>query len=170
MSIVAEGIPRKLADPFDYGSGHINPDKAADPGLIYDINLRDIDAKCFLNLSSVCETPQLPVYDLNLPSMSIPDLKTKVRVSRTVTNVGPACSTYIAIVEHPPGVEMEVRSSKLVFDERTKRQNFTVTLTSIRRTQGVYSLGSLTWKDETHTVRIPVAVRTVIEDFYADVA
>ncbi|CAA6666753.1 unnamed protein product [Spirodela intermedia] len=171
VPIVAEGIPRKLADPFDYGSGHINPEKAADPGLIYDINLRDIVAyKCYFNLSSACEAQQLPGYDLNLPSISIPDLKTKVTVSRTVTNVGPADSTYIAIVEPPPGVQMEVRPSKLIFDERTKRHKFTVTLTSVRKIQGVYTFGSLTWKDETHTVRSPIAVRNVIKDFYADVA
>ncbi|CAA7403556.1 unnamed protein product [Spirodela intermedia] len=171
VPIVAEGIPRKLADHFDYGSGHINPEKAADPGLIYDINPKDFNQfNCTFNLLVVCQTPQLPVYHLNLPSISIPDLKTKVTVSRTVTNVGSVGSTYIAIVEPPPGVEMEVRPSKLVFDEGTKRQNFTVTLTSVRRIQGVYTLGSLTWKDETHTVRIRIGVRTVIKDFYADVA
>ncbi|CAA7403550.1 unnamed protein product [Spirodela intermedia] len=171
VPIVAEGTPRKLADPFDYGSGHINPEKAADPGLIYDINPKDFNEfKCSLGSLLVCETPQLPVYDLNLPSISIPDLKTKVTVSRTVTNVGPADSTYVAIVEPPPGVQMEVRPSKLVFDERTKTQKFTVTLTSVRMIQGVYTFGSLTWKDDTHTVRIPIAVRNVIKDFYADVA
>ncbi|CAA6675302.1 unnamed protein product [Spirodela intermedia] len=165
------GHTRKLADPFDYGSGHINPEKAADPGLIYDINPKDFNEfKCSLGSLLVCETPQLPVYDLNLPSISIPDLKTKVTVSRTVTNVGPADSTYVAIVEPPPGVQMEVRPSKLVFDERTKTQKFTVTLTSVRMIQGVYTFGSLTWKDDTHTVRIPIAVRNVIKDFYADVA
>ncbi|CAA6666754.1 unnamed protein product [Spirodela intermedia] len=154
-AILTTGMaPPKLADPFDYGSGHVNPDKAADPGLIYDINPKDFDKfKCPFGPFMACEA-QIPVYHLNLPSISIPNLKTKVTVSRTVTNVG----------------SMEVRPSKLVFDERTKRQIFTVTLTSVRRIQGVYTFGSLTWKDVTHTVRIPIAVRTVINDLYADVA
>ncbi|CAA6675304.1 unnamed protein product [Spirodela intermedia] len=157
VPVVAEGTPDygKLADPFDYGSGHINPDKAANPGLIYDINPKDFNGfKCSFSSLLVCETPQLPVYDLNLPSISIPDLKTKVTVSRTVINVSPAGTTYIAIVEPPPGVQME---------------KFTVTLTSVRKIQRMYTFGTLTWKDDTHTVRSPIAVRTVIKDFYADV-
>ena len=169
--IVAEASPRKPADPFDYGSGHINPEKAADPGLVYDINPEIFnDFKCSVDILQVCQTPPRPVYELNLPSVSIPDLKTKVTVSRTVTNVGSRGSTYYAAIEPPPGVRVEVRPSKLVFDERAKTHNFTVTFTALRRVQGVYTFGSLTWKDETHSVRIPIAVRTVTEDFYADVA
>ena len=172
--ITADGYPRKLADPFDFGSGHINPDKAADPGLVYDIQSKDFDE---FNCSFVdsgtgpnCGNTRIPVYHLNLPSISIPDLKTKVTVSRTVTNVGSAGSTYDAIVEPPPGARMEVRPSKLVFNKPNESKTFTVTLTSLVKTQGSFSFGCLTWKDKTHVVRIPVAVRPVILDFYADVA
>jgi len=41
MPILAQGLPRKIADPFDYGAGYINPNRAADPGLIYDIDPND---------------------------------------------------------------------------------------------------------------------------------
>ncbi|XP_020406758.1 subtilisin-like protease SBT3.10 isoform X2 [Zea mays] len=41
MPILAQGLPRKIADPFDYGAGHINPNRAADHGLIYDIDPND---------------------------------------------------------------------------------------------------------------------------------
>ncbi|KAJ9706398.1 hypothetical protein PVL29_001753 [Vitis rotundifolia] len=36
-----EGSPRKLADPFDYGGGIVNPNKAAEPGLVYDMGTSD---------------------------------------------------------------------------------------------------------------------------------
>ena len=168
--IIAEGDPRKIADPFDYGSGHINPQRAADPGLVYDVNPRDFDEFTGVVSGSVVrQTPARPVYELNLPSVLIPDLKTKVTVSRTVTNVGSRGSTYYAAIEPPSGVRVEVRPSKLVFDEHAKTHNFTVTFTALRRVQGVYTFGSLTWKDETHSVRIPIAVRTVTEDFFANI-
>ncbi|RXH77974.1 hypothetical protein DVH24_039945 [Malus domestica] len=39
--IFAEGAGLKLADPFDYGGGLVNPNKAAYPGLIYDMDKND---------------------------------------------------------------------------------------------------------------------------------
>ncbi|CAK9146539.1 unnamed protein product [Ilex paraguariensis] len=37
----AEGAPHKKADPFDYGGGHVDPNKAIVPDLIYDMNVED---------------------------------------------------------------------------------------------------------------------------------
>ncbi|MQM10742.1 hypothetical protein Taro_043643, partial [Colocasia esculenta] len=172
IPIVAEGAPRKLADPFDYGGGHINPDRAADPGLIYDIEPREYNQfNCSWDLVILCDqTPQSPVYHLNLPSIAIPMLKGSVTISRTVTNVGPLNSTYEAVVEAPPGVDMQVRPSTLVFDAKTKQHTFSITFSARRRVQGIYTFGSLTWEDATtHSVRIPIAVRPVLREFYADV-
>ncbi|KAF8090295.1 hypothetical protein N665_0480s0016 [Sinapis alba] len=39
--IFADGSSRKLDDPLDYGGCLVNPDKAANPGLIYDMNPYD---------------------------------------------------------------------------------------------------------------------------------
>ncbi|KAF4383425.1 hypothetical protein G4B88_023999, partial [Cannabis sativa] len=39
QSIVAEGAPYKFADPFDYGGGHVNPNKAIYPSPVNSINI-----------------------------------------------------------------------------------------------------------------------------------
>jgi hypothetical protein len=170
MPIQAEGFPRKLADPFDFGGGHINPDRAVDPGLVYDVDAREYNKffNCTLGLFEECESYQL---NLNLPSISVPDLKDNVTVMRTVTNVGPTEATYQAVVEAPAGVIMSVEPSVLNFTQvgGTSSATFRVSLTAKQRVQGGYTFGSLTWSDgSTHSVRIPVAVRTVIQDYVAD--
>lgn len=169
--IMAEGVPRKLADPFDYGGGNINPNKAVDPGLLYDINPKEYLKyfRCTFGLDGGCDANKKPLYHLNLPSIAIPDLRTTVAVQRTVTNVGKVAATYKAALEIPPGFQMVVAPSTLVFNPRSKIQTFNVTFVPTHRAQGFYSFGSLTWHDGgTHSVRIPIAVRTTIQDFYAD--
>ncbi|GJN19537.1 hypothetical protein PR202_gb06822 [Eleusine coracana subsp. coracana] len=171
MPIQAEGAPRKLADPFDFGGGHINPDKAADPGLVYDVDAREYTKffNCTLGPKDDCDTYAGQLYQLNLPSIAVSDLKGSVVVSRTVTNVGSLDATYRVIVEAPPGVDMSVEPSVIRFNSSSKTARFQVTFRAKQWVQGGYTFGSLTWLDDnTHSVRIPVAVRTVIEDFIAD--
>ncbi|GJM90823.1 hypothetical protein PR202_ga07141 [Eleusine coracana subsp. coracana] len=171
MPIQAESVPRKLADPFDFGGGHINPDKAADPGLVYDVDARDYTKffNCTLGPKDDCDTYAGQLYRLNLPSIAVSALKGSVVVSRTVTNVGSLDATYRAVVEAPAGVDMSVEPSVIRFNSSSKTARFQVTFRAKQWVQGGYTFGSLTWLDDnTHSVRIPVAVRTVIEDFIAD--
>lgn len=174
IPIMAEGVLlRKVADPFDFGGGHINPSRAADPGLIYDINPKEYVKffDCSLRRSEACNKTGGPLYHLNLPSIAIPNLRTSVTTWRTVTNVGQVYARYKAIIDSPPGVKMAVEPSSLLFDATTKMQTFKLIFTSTRKIQGDYTFGSLTWSDGgTHSVRIPIAVRIIIEDFYADTA
>ena len=89
---------------------------------------------------------------------------------RTVTNVGPAEATYHLVVEAPAGIDVSVEQSVINFTQSTSKSvTFMVTFTTRQRVQGGYTFGSLTWSDgSTHSVRIPIAVRTVIQDFVAD--
>jgi hypothetical protein len=171
MPIQAEGATRKLADPFDFGGGHMNPDKAADPGLVYDVDARDYTKffNCTLGPKDDCEAYDRELYQLNLPSIAVPDLRGAVTVSRTVTNVGPADTAYRAVIEAPAGVDMSVEPAVIRFHGGSKTSTFRVTFRPKQWVQGGYTFGSLTWLDgDSHSVRIPVAVRTVIEDFIAD--
>uniref|UniRef100_A0A0D9VEL0 Subtilisin-like protease n=1 Tax=Leersia perrieri TaxID=77586 RepID=A0A0D9VEL0_9ORYZ len=172
MPIQAEGVPRKVADPFDFGGGHIEPDRATDPGLVYDINPIEYTKffNCTLGPKDECESYMGQLYQLNLPSIAVPDLKDSVTVTRTVTNVGADDGTYNAVVEAPAGVSVSVEPSVITFTRGASRSvTFKVTLTAKQRVHGGYTFGSLTWLDSsTHSVRIPIVVRTIIQDFVAD--
>ncbi|CAO2191063.1 unnamed protein product [Urochloa humidicola] len=172
MPILAEGLPRKIADPFDYGGGHINPNRAADPGLIYDIDPNDYKYffGCTIKKSVSCNATSVPGYLLNLPSISVPDLRYPVIVSRTVTNVGEVDAVYHVAIESPAGVKMEVEPSVLVFNAANKVHTFQVKMSPVWRIQGDYMFGSLTWYNDNRTVRIPVVARITIHNLFADVA
>ncbi|KAJ6346081.1 hypothetical protein OIU78_008672 [Salix suchowensis] len=180
QNTVAEGAPHKQADPFDYGGGHVDPNKAMRPGLIFDMGTSDyIRFLCALgyNNSAIsfmtrsrtrCRKSSSFLVNLNLPAIAIPGLKKNLTVSRTVTNVGPVTSLYAARVVAPPGTYVTVEPSVLSFDSTTKKIKFKVTFCSQLRIQGRYSFGNLFWEDGFHLVRMPLVVRAVIDDFYAE--
>ncbi|KAJ4966356.1 hypothetical protein NE237_018205 [Protea cynaroides] len=115
--IWAEGDTQKPANAFDIGGGHVDPNKAANPGLIYNISMESyIQFLCsigyrkrelnYLTNRTSCSRKRHSVLDLNLPSISIPYLKRTITVTRTVTNVGSVNSVYRALVQSPHGVKM----------------------------------------------------------------
>ncbi|KAL5727938.1 hypothetical protein ACHQM5_001077 [Ranunculus cassubicifolius] len=178
--IVAEGSNRKPADPFDIGGGHVDPERAANPGLIYNTSTQDyVQFLCSMGYrtSSISnltmrETPcarrKNLAMNLNLPSISIPNLKSSVIVSRTVTNVGPTNSVYKAIVKSPNGIKITVNPQFLSFNSTSLSITFQVKFISSQKVHGDYSFGSLTWTDGFHLVRIPIAVRAIKFESYAD--
>jgi len=175
LPIKADGTPVKIADPFDYGAGFVNPSKADDPGLIYDIDpsdyLRFFYCAGGLGVNNNCTTPKASVADLNLPSIVIPNLKATETIMRTVTNVGQPDAVYKAFFQPPPGVEMSVEPSVLVFSKERRVRSFKVVFKATQWIQGDYTFGSLAWHDGgRHWVRIPIAVRIIIEDFYSTIS
>lgn len=164
LPILANGLPQKIADPFDYGGGFIDPNRAIDPGLAYDVDSKDYIALHCDYANSSCDYKYL-----NLPSIAIPNLKEPIIVLRTVTNVGQADVVYKAVVQSPPGVKISVEPSVLQFNQGKKKQTFKVTFSMTHKFQGGYLFGSLAWCDGgAHYVRIPIAVRPVVSDNYAD--
>ncbi|XP_043714931.1 subtilisin-like protease SBT3.9 [Telopea speciosissima] len=185
--IWAQGDPRKPADPFDIGGGHINPRKVADPGLIYDISKENyyIQFLCSMGYTNEqitnmlnkihmkgrgvsCSKNKYSELDLNLPSISIPNLKNTITVTRTVTNVGSINSFYRALVDSPHGVRVKVEPRTLSFNSSITMISFKVTFTSTQKLLGDYSFGSLSWTDGQHLVRIPLAVRVIEYKSFVD--
>lgn len=179
MKIFEEGSTRKEADPFDIGGGHVNPEKAVYPGLVYDTNTKEyIQFLCSMGYSSSsvtrltnatinCMKKANTRLNLNLPSITIPNLKTRAKVARKVTNVGNVNSVYKAIVQAPFGINMRVEPPTLSFNMNNKILSYEVTFFSTQKVQGGYRFGSLTWTDGEHFVRSPISVRAM--EAYADV-
>ncbi|PHU05195.1 hypothetical protein BC332_26017 [Capsicum chinense] len=87
----------ETADLFTLGSGHVNPSRATDPGLIYDIQPEDyIPYLCGLNYTD-------------------DQLSSAQTYTRTVTNVGEAISAYTVKVFGLKGVEVTVNPKILKF-------------------------------------------------------
>ncbi|KAF3625577.1 putative ethylene-responsive transcription factor ESR2-like [Capsicum annuum] len=185
--IFSEGTGGDFADPFDFGGGICNPNGAADPGLIYDMEKNDYsNYLCSLGYSYdrvynvttyysdkknstssagiVCPKVVPSRLDMNLPSISIPNLKDSVTIKRTVTNVGNINSIYKLVVKPPRNVAIKVTPDVLKFNAKTKKISFKVKITSTHQRSGKFTFGSLAWSDGKHFVRIPIAVRKQVDE------
>jgi hypothetical protein len=80
---------------------------------------------------------------------------------RTVTNIGNINVVYKAIVKSPYGIKVKVEPQILRFNSDTKVLTFNVSFISTQKLHGDYRFGSITWTDEKHFVRTPIAVRTI---------
>nr|TKR90054.1 hypothetical protein D5086_0000237020 [Populus alba] len=159
------------ATPFAYGAGHVNPNLAADPGLVYDTNV--IDYLNFLcargyNSTFIIEFSGVPykcpenasLAEFNYPSITVPDLNGPVTVTRRVKNVG-APGTYTVKVKAPPKVSVVVEPSSLEFKKAGEEKIFKVTFKPV--VNGMpkdYTFGHLTWSDSNgHRVKSPLVVK-----------
>ncbi|KAJ4719195.1 Subtilisin-like protease [Melia azedarach] len=159
------------ADMFAMGAGHVNPSRATDPGLIYDIQpddyvpylcglnytdeqifgIVDYDVQCS-NVSSIAQA------ELNYPSFSIILGTTPQTYNRTVTNVGQANSSYFHQLIALEGVQVSVKPDKIFFTSNNQKETYSVTFTRSHTTNANVSQGYLNWISTQHTVRSPIVV------------
>ncbi|MFC4117390.1 S8 family serine peptidase [Nonomuraea zeae] len=173
---VLDGPGTDAAVTFAQGAGHVTPNTAADPGLIYDSNIKDWIA--FLCGSTravdknVCDALAKKGYtfdasDLNLPSISVGRLAGTQTVTRKVTNVGHSTATYTATIAGLNGIQAKVNPSRLTL-RPGQTKSFTLTFTHATAPMNVFQSGQLTWKDERHHIaRTPVLVRPTQEKWAA---
>ncbi|XP_050371390.1 subtilisin-like protease SBT5.4 [Argentina anserina] len=160
------------ATPFDYGAGHIQPNNATDPGLIY--NLTTIDYLNFLCARGYNATmiklfsgspfrcpKSFRLGDFNYPAITVPNLGEQlVTVARReVTNVG-LPGTYEVWAKAPPGVEVSITPKSMKFESVGEVKKFEVIFKP--KVQGEprgYAFGELLWSDGKHNVKSPLAVK-----------
>ncbi|CAN0853658.1 Subtilisin-like protease SBT5.6 [Linum grandiflorum] len=160
------------ATPFEYGSGHFRPSKAADPGLVYDAAYVDyVLYLCSYGVKNAdakfkCPEASPATYDLNYPSVSVPKLNGTVTVKRTVTNVaGGGKTVYIFGAKAPAGLSVKARPSVLELGgEVGERKSFELTIRVRNLTKAKaglrdgFGFGSFSWRDDYHVVRSPVVI------------
>jgi hypothetical protein len=166
---VTEADGETPARPFDMGAGHVDANRAIDPGLVYDTGFLDHAAYlCGLVerpfSDSDCSILAAAGYsfasrDLNLPSFGISEMISGDTVVRRVTNVGPP-ATYQASVNAPPGIDVVVDPPSLSLGTG-ETADFTVSFTNGGAARDEWQFGRLQWNDGTHTVGSPLAVRPV---------
>ncbi|XP_030535286.2 subtilisin-like protease SBT4.14 [Rhodamnia argentea] len=173
---------------FAYGAGQLNPIRALDPGLVYDMGeMSYIQFLCHegypgsslrvllgpgrsVNCSSL--VPGVGYDSLNYPTMQLTLRNTGERTIgvfvRTVTNVGPDRSMYNATVRAPEGVEIVVKPMSLSFTRAMQKRSFKVVVAAVPTLENRVVSGSLAWKSSSHVVRSPIVINGIRFDREAD--
>lgn len=176
-----------LADPFDFGAGHVVPNSAVAPGLVYDANFNDyyaflcgagdadfVEADYFPGACGALEGAGYPIdpSNLNIASIASESLSEPETMRRFVTNVSDS-SAYTATIEAPAGIDVTL----MVYDFNTGSFVETDTMMFNEGGLGLYDItfshnddtvidewtfGSLTWTDGTHSVRSPIALKPTL--------
>ncbi|KAH6778956.1 hypothetical protein C2S52_010193 [Perilla frutescens var. hirtella] len=162
------------ANIFATGAGHVNPARANDPGLIYDIQPKDyIPYLCGLNYTNRqvglflqrrvnCSVEsRIQEAQLNYPSFSIvfTDKSFSQVYTRTVTNVGDPVSSYRVEISAPRGVGVRVDPATLKFSEVNQKLQYGVRFTRLKSSpNNTVVQGFLKWSSPNHSVRSPIAV------------
>ncbi|KAA8526651.1 hypothetical protein F0562_008145 [Nyssa sinensis] len=160
----------KKATPFSYGAGHVQPNRAMDPGLVYDLTVNDyLNFLCALgyNQTQIALFSERPytcskhtsLANFNYPSITVPKLNGSITVTRTVKNVG-SPGTYRAHVKKPAGISISVKPGSLKFEKIGEEKTFKLTL-KVKEANAArdYVFGGLTWSDGKHYVRSPIVVK-----------
>ncbi|TXG49528.1 hypothetical protein EZV62_025403 [Acer yangbiense] len=169
----------KETNVWGLGAGHVDPEKALDPGLVYDLTVEDyLGFLCASNYSTKdikkisvrsvnCSLSKIEnPWDLNYPAISVAfadaseSLKSEVLVTRTVTHVSDVASaTYKVSITSPNDVTVTVDPETLVFKEKGEKQSYKVKIQADKKMlfenkskKNDFDLGRLVWTDGKHQV------------------
>ncbi len=158
---------------FAQGAGFVQPNPAADPGIVFDSGL--IDWLGYLetivgDLDAAFGTtiPTVDGSQLNQASIALGSLTGVETVVRTLTNVSDQAETYTPSVDID-GITVEFDPATVTVPAGGSR-NVEITFTRDDAAADEYATGSLTWEgDNGHQARMPLAVRPVDVDAPAEV-
>ncbi|KAL4183595.1 hypothetical protein AMTRI_Chr11g155890 [Amborella trichopoda] len=166
------------ATPLQFGAGHINPNRAMDPGLVYDLATQDyIQFICGLgyNVSEMASIIRGTMWSCldNPPELNYPSFMTVILMSDTVfpktknftrvlTKVGDGPEDYHAQVEVPTGMKIKVVPESLSFKGERDKQTFMISMEIDAElfSSGSVAYGFLRWvgSKKPHLVSSPIVV------------
>ncbi|KAJ0967594.1 hypothetical protein J5N97_024511 [Dioscorea zingiberensis] len=164
----------RAASFFVMGAGHVHPERANDPGLVYDMQPVDyVPYLCFMYSSRIVSAfirqridcglvQKASAEHLNYPSIAVTlgAGRTKT-IQRTLTNVG-GTERYSINISQPAGVKLVADTNDLGFTAPDEKKSFRLQFTDLgSNNPGDYSQGSLILKSGTHTVWSPISVTFV---------
>ncbi|KAM0856675.1 hypothetical protein ACQ4PT_048951 [Festuca glaucescens] len=176
--VIVDMATGKASTPFARGAGHVDPNRAVDPGLVYDAGAEDYIAfLCALGYTD----DQIAIFtrdgsatncsahagssvgDLNYPAFAAVFSSRKLRAitqRRVVRNVGSNTqATYNATVTSPAGTRVTVKPHKLRFTATQQTQEYLITFTrAAGSVKEAHTFGSIAWSDGEHTVTSPIAI------------
>ncbi len=172
MTTAYTGLVRSdgsAADPFDVGVGHMRPNAALEPGLVYPADQLDYSAY----LCGIDDPPFAAVdcgvlaaggfsfepEALNLPSIGAGRLISGDTLMRRVTNLG-AAGTYTVSVTEPLGFQVTVTPASLTLGPG-ETASFGVTLDRQGAPLNQWAFGRLVWSNGDREVASPIAVNPV---------
>ena len=156
------------AGPFDFGAGHIVPNAALNPGLVYEISGDEYDAfACGIDFPTVpvarCDELEaaglsFESRQLNLPAIAMSALANSQTVTRRVTNVSDESGAYTVAVSPPPGMRVDVVPNAIALAPG-ESASFEVTVGYESGPLDLWRFGSMSWRSGDHDVYSPIAVR-----------
>src|SRR5450830_225765 len=153
--------------PWSQGAGHVDPNKANAPGLVYDAGKGDYIAyQCKVNKAAITPASDCTTYgtldetyNLNLPSITAGAIVGSVTVNRKVTNVSGGAATFTAAASVPNHTVVVTPATLSLADGATG--NFTVKITpTAAAAMDTWYFGNLTWTGAGATVRSPIQARS----------
>ena len=153
--------------PWAQGAGHVDPNKANNPGLVYDAGKADFIAyQCKVNKAAVVPASDCTTYgtldetyNLNLPSITAGGIVGSVTVNRKVTNVSGSSASFNAVASVPNHTVVVTPSTLNLAAGATGAFTVKITPTTAAAANTWY-FGSLTWSGAGVTVRSPIQARS----------
>ncbi|CAN6169863.1 unnamed protein product [Urochloa humidicola] len=161
------------AGTLDMGAGHVNPSRAVNPGLVYDIDevqyvayicglgFTDEQVEIITHKRGICQSrKKITGTELNYPSIVAQASAGNITVNRVLTSVDNSHGKYTVEVNVPNGVVVEVSPSVLEFGGLNDKKIFNVKMSWDAHRKMKHLEGSLKWvsNSKTRVVRSPVVI------------